>query len=153
MRSRRGAIRAGVGILAAALVFAAPSRADLTAARAEQNLEKRSKLALQNASSALKTARAAYNKGDDAQVASAVNEVQESVDLAYDSLKQTGKNPRSHPKYFKQAEIDTRDLLRRLDSFQQEMSYLDRPMLDKVKARIQQVHDDLLMGLMEGKRK
>ncbi|MBZ5586355.1 MAG: hypothetical protein LAQ30_30045 [Acidobacteriia bacterium] len=153
MRSRRGMFRAAMGVVALGLAFAAPSRADLSAARAEQNLEKRSRLALQNAAAALKAARTAYNKSDDAQVASATAEIQESVDLAYDSLKQTGKNPRSHPKYFKQAEIDTRDLLRRLDSFQQEMSYLDRPTLDKVKARIQQVHDDLLLGLMEGKRK
>ncbi len=136
-----------------ALAFSAPSRADLTAARAEQNLEKRSKLALQNAANALKAARAEYNKGENNQVAAAIAEVQESVDLAYDSLKETGKNPRKHPKYFKQAEIETRDLLRKLDSFQQEMSYMDRPMLEKATARIQKVHDDLLMGLLEGKRK
>ena len=29
----------------------------------------------------------------------------------------------------------------------------DRPALDKVKARVQQVHDELLTGLMEGKKK
>jgi hypothetical protein len=33
------------------------------------------------------------------------------------------------------------------------MSFADRSMLDAVKARVQQVHDDLLVGLMEGKRK
>ena len=33
------------------------------------------------------------------------------------------------------------------------MSFNDRPMLEKVKAKVQQVHDDLLVGLMEGKRK
>jgi hypothetical protein len=33
------------------------------------------------------------------------------------------------------------------------MSYADRSLLDKVKAGVQQVHDDLLVGLMEGKRK
>jgi len=148
--------RKGVPAMACALlalVSAAPSRADLKAARAEPNLEKRSKLALENAAGALKAARQAYNKGDNDQVTAKAAEIQESVELAQASLKQTGKNPRSHPKYFKQAEIATRDLLRRLDAFQQEMSYLDRPLLDKVKAAIQQVHDDLLLGLMEGKRK
>ncbi len=144
---------AAVCALALAMAFSAPLRADLKSAQAEPNLEKRSKLALENAGAALKAARAAYNKGDNGQAASAADEVRASVDLAFESLQQTGKNPRSHPKYFKQAEIETRDLLRRLDSFQQEMSYADRPMLDKVKARIQQVHDELLMGLMEGKRK
>src|SRR5664280_740856 len=79
--------------------------ADLAPARAEANLEKRSKLALDNAEAALKTARAAYNKSDNAGAAAAVEELQQSVNLAQDSLKETGKNPRSHPKYFKQAEI------------------------------------------------
>ena len=46
-----------------------------------------------------------------------------------------------------------RDLLRKLDGFQQQMSFSDRPLLDKVKATVQQVHDDLLQGLMQGKKK
>jgi len=33
------------------------------------------------------------------------------------------------------------------------MSFADRTSVDAVKAKVQQVHDDLLMGLMEGKRK
>ena len=33
------------------------------------------------------------------------------------------------------------------------MDYADRPLLDKVRSRVRQVHDDLLMGLMEGKRR
>ena len=33
------------------------------------------------------------------------------------------------------------------------MNYEDRPALDKVRDRVRQVHEDLLMGLMEGKRR
>jgi hypothetical protein len=139
--------------LAAALVFAGCLRADLTRANAERNLEKRSKLALDNAMAAYQSARAAYDKGDNAAVAAAADEIEESVELAYTSLKNTGKDPRRSPKWFKRAEIDTRDLLRKLEGFQQEMSFADRPVLDKVKAKIQQVHDELLLGLMEGKKK
>jgi multidrug resistance efflux pump len=131
----------------------APARADLEAVRSESNLEKRSKLALENASAALKAARKAYDSGDAGQTAARAAEVKESVELCYASLKATGKNPRKSPKWFKQAEIATRDLLRRLDAFQQEMGFTDRPMLDGVKATVQQVHDDLLVGLMEGQRK
>jgi hypothetical protein len=126
---------------------------DLKQVLAEPNLEKRSGLALDNAAAALKSARAAYAKGDNRQVEADAVAIEESVDLAYTSLKQTGKNPRRSPKWFKRAEIETRDLIRRLDSFQHEMSYTDRPLLDKVRARVQQVHDELLLGLMEGKRK
>ncbi len=140
---------------AAVLAFAVcgPLRADLGKARAESNLEKRSQLALENAAVEYRAARDAYNKGDNQQTAAAIAEIQESVTLALTSLRQTGKDPRKSPKYFKRAEIETRDLLRKLDGFQHEMGYEDRPMLDKVKENIQQAHDELLLGLMEGKKR
>lgn len=128
-------------------------RADLKRAQAESNLEKRSQLAMDNAAAAYQAARAAYDKGDNEQAARSSAEIQESVDLAYASLTQTHKDPRRSPKWFKKAEIATRDLLRKLDSFQQVMSFTDRTMLDNVRARVQKVHDDLLLGLMEGKHK
>ncbi len=128
-------------------------RADLTKALAERNLEKRSRLALDNAMEAYKTARTAYDKGEIDRVKEAAAEIEESVDLAHKSLNDTGKDPRRSPKWFKRAEIETRDLLRKLDGFQQAMNFADRPMLDKVKAKVQQVHDDLLLGLMEGRKK
>lgn len=127
--------------------------AALDQARAEPNLEKRSKLALVNADAALKTAREAYRSGDMAGTTAKLKEIEESVDLAYDSLNATGKNPRKSPKYFKQAEMETRELNRKLDDFQHEMSYTDRNSIDDVKTRVQQVHDELLTGLMEGRKK
>lgn len=129
------------------------ARADLKAALAEPNLEKRSKLALDNAAAAYKTLRAAYDAGEMEKVAAAANEVQESIEFAHTSLKQTGKAPRRNPKYFKAAEMATRDLLRKLSSFQEGMSFDDRPALDKVKKRVLEIHDEMLTGLMEGKRK
>ena len=101
----------------------------------------------------MKATRAAYDQGDTEKVTAGANEIIESVDLASDSLTKTGKNPRSSPKWFKQAEIQTRDLLKRLDTFQRDMSVSDRGVLDKVKSRVQEVHDSLLLGLMEGKHK
>ena len=139
--------------LALVLANAGWLRADLKQAMAEPNLEKRSKLALDNAAAAYQTARAAYDTGENEKVATAATEIIESVDLAYTSLMKTGKDPRRSPKYFKQAEIETRSLLRRIETFQQQMNFGDRELLDKTKAKVQQVHDDLLVGLMEGKRK
>src|ERR1035437_8562893 len=130
-----------------------PLRGALKTALPDPNLGKRSKLALDNAALALKAAREAYGNGDNQAVAAAAGEIQQSVDLAYDSLMKTGKNPRNSPRWFKPAEIATRDLSKKLDSFQRDMDYTDRPLLDQVKARVQQVHDELLLGLMEGKRK
>jgi hypothetical protein len=131
----------------------APLHADLKAALAQHDLGRRSKLALDNAFACLKTARDAYQHGETAGIAAAAKELEESVDLAWDSLKSTGKNPRSSPKWFKQAEITTRDLLKKLDTLQHDLGFEDRPLLDKAKARTQKVHDDLLLGLMEGKHK
>jgi len=127
--------------------------ADLKSALAERDLGKRSKLALDNASRMMKEARVQFEKGDNDKVAVAAAEIQESVDLAYDSLKSTGKDPRKNPKWFKRAEIETRDLLKKVETLQHDLSFQDRQMLEKLKLRLQQVHDDLLLGLMEGKKK
>jgi len=134
------------------LLFSPRLRADLKRAMAEPNLERRSSLALDNAAAALKSARSAYDKGDNDEVSKHVAEVLESVDLAAASLDQSGKNPRRSI-WYKKAEISTRDLSRRLQDFQDQMSYTDRPLLDKVKARVQEVHEELLLGVMEGKKK
>ncbi len=133
--------------------LAGAARADLKQAQAEPNLEKRSKLAMDNAETAFHAMKGAYEKGDNSQTAASASEIQESVELAYTSLTQTGKDPRRSPKWFKRAEIQMRDLLRRLEAFQHDMSFSDRSMLDAVKVSVQQAHDNLLMGLMEGKHK
>jgi hypothetical protein len=127
--------------------------ASLEEARAEPNLDKRSVLAISNAVAALKDVRAAYNSGDLAKVKTKAQEVEDSVELAYDSLEKTGKDPRRSPRWFKHAEMQTSELLRSIDGVQNEMSLEDRPLLDKTKDKVQQVHDNLLTGLMGGKRK
>jgi hypothetical protein len=139
--------------LGVVMFLAGTLRASLQEAKAEPNLEKRSKLALDNAEQALTDARAAYAKGDTAQVEAHATEIRESVKLAVASLQQTGKNPRKNPRWFKHGEIVTRDLLRRLDTFQQEMNAAERPMLDAVKGEVQQAHDSLLLGVMGVKDK
>ena len=139
--------------LTVSLVLASSLRADLKRTLAEPNLEKRSGLAMSNAKFACQNARAAYERGDDEQVAAAVSEIQESVNLAYTSLKGTGKDPRRSSKWFKKAEIEMRSLLRKLESVQEMMSIDDRAILDKVKAQVELVHDELLLGLMQGEKK
>jgi hypothetical protein len=144
---------ASILALLLALSFAPALQADLKKALAEPDLGKRSKLALDNAFAAYQAARNAYQAGEMEQVKAGIDEIGQSVDLAYQSLNDTGKNPRKSPSWFKKAELATRDLTRRIASFEDQMSYDDRPWLDKVKARVQQVHDELLLGLMEGKKK
>lgn len=140
--------------MALAFLAAVPAWASLDAAKAEPNLEKRSSLALANASQALKSAQDAYlAQNDMKQVAASLEEVSASVELAYDSLEQTHKVPNKSPKYFKKAEIETRELLRRIDDFREQMSVDDREPLDKARATVQKVHESLLEGIMGGKKK
>jgi hypothetical protein len=146
-------LQLALSFLLLSLVDAAALRADLSQAMAQPNLEKRSRLALDNAQRALKGSREAYNNSDSAKVTALLAEVRQSVKLAEDSLKETGKNPRRSPKYFKSAEIQLRDLLKRVAAFRDDMNIADRSLLDPVRAKIEQVHDDILAGIMEGKKK
>jgi hypothetical protein len=145
----------GIALSVGALVLLAtgPLRGALDEARAEPNLEKRSVLAMDNAVAALKELRAAYNTGDLQKTKDKAREIEDSVDLSYSALEKTGKDPRRSPRWFKHAEIASSELLRSIESMQHDMSVEDRPILDKTKERVQQVHDDLLTGLMGGKRK
>jgi len=125
---------------------------DLARLQSEPNLEKRAHAALNNAEEALKQARDAYTSGETSATESRLEEVEQSVELADNTLKQTGKNPSRSPKHFKYAELRTRDLLRKLDGFRDDMSVTDRPALDRVIATVQKIHDALLEGIM-GKKK
>lgn len=131
----------------------APTAGDeLSRIEAEPNLEKRAHAALDNADDALRRAREAYTKGDDAGANARLDEVEKSVELADTALKQTGKNPSRSPKHFKQAEMRTRDLLRRLDGFRDQMSVADRAAAERVVDAVQKIHDAWLDGIM-GKKK
>jgi hypothetical protein len=131
---------------------AAPPADELARIQAEPHPDKRAHMALDNADDALKQARDAYDKGDNEAAASRLQEVERSVELAENSLKETGKNPSRSPKHFKYAELKTRDLLRKLDSFREAMSVADRPEVDRVIGTVQKIHDALLDGIM-GKNK
>lgn len=125
---------------------------DLASVKSEPNLEKRSDRAMDNANLALDAARDAYNRGEYDQSQAQLEEVGASVDLAFDSLAQTGKDPRRSPRFFKRAEMRTRELLRRLEGLRDTMSFADREAVDKIRERVSTIHDDLLQGIMS-KRK
>ncbi len=138
-----------ISALLCACALALPLWADLASVKAERKPEKRAEKALDNAQEAFKHARNAYmQKGDMNQTAASLDELMQSVQLAYDSLMETGKNPSKSPKHFKKAEIRTRELLRRLADFRDQMSALDRDGIDKIRASIQKIHDELLAGIM-----
>ncbi len=140
-------------IVLSILMWFAPTIADLGQVRAEPNLEKRSRAALELAERSLKESRQAYGAGEMDKMAALLEEVGQCVELAETSLIETRKDPSKNPKHFKHAEIKTFDLLRKIDSFSQDMNAADRPTLEKLKENVQGVHDRLLQGIMMGKKK
>lgn len=129
------------------LAFLANPVTDLSAIRNEPNPDRRSELALEYASSAMDNARDANTAGDVAKMKAALAEVGDAVELAYQSLIDSGKSARHDTKHYKRAELKTRELLRRLDGLSQLMDVVDRPAADKVRSEVAKVHDDLLQGI------
>lgn len=123
---------------------------DMSAIEEEPNLEKRSEQALEFANSALDEARDAYKEGRWEETQSAMADIGAAVELSYQSLQDTGKDPRKHSKYFKRAEKETRKLLRRLKSMRSSMSAVDFPVIDPVIETVKEINDDLVLGIMTG---
>lgn len=126
--------------------------AGLDDVRAEPNLEKRSKLAIEYADSAIDSARKLYAAGDYKAALSSLAEVSEAADLSSESLAATGKNARKHPKPFKKAELGIRELLRRLKGLELDFGVDDRESILAVERHLQKIHDDLIAQIMS-KRK
>jgi hypothetical protein len=124
---------------------------DLASIKLEPNLEKRSELALENAASAMDSARDASPAGDMQKVKAALTELADSVELSYQSLVESGKNARRNPKYFKRAELKTRELMRRLEGLAQAIDPVERPFVEDIRGRVSKVHDDLLQEIMQKK--
>jgi hypothetical protein len=127
--------------------------ADLATIQQEPSLERRSQLAMDYAGAALDAARTAYQASDLEKAKMSLGEVGAAVDLAFDSLQQTGKEARRDPKFFKRTELSTRQLLRRLEGLAESMSFEDRAVAEKVRDRVAAIHDDLLQGIMGKKKK
>jgi hypothetical protein len=124
---------------------------DLGPAKSEPNLERRSDRALENAGLALTAAVTAYDRGELEQTQMALGELKDSVDLSYQSLVDSGKNPRDSG-HVKNAEKATRQLLRRLESFREAVSAADRDLVEAIHTHVSEIHDNLLNDIM-GTRK
>ena len=124
---------------------------DLAAIRMEPNLERRSERALDNASAAMDAARDASGAGEAEKAKAALGELRDSVELAYQSLVDSGKSARRNPKFFKRAELKTRELMRRLEGLAQAVDSDDRAFVESVRDRVSNVHDDLIKDIMQKK--
>ena len=85
--------------------------------------------------------------------AALLREIQAAVELAQESLQSTGKPAWKKPKHFKRAEIQTRALLDELDDLDRKLGYDERDELKTVRARVEQVNQEILMSIMTKKKK
>jgi hypothetical protein len=132
-------------------VTAAEPAQDLAAIAAEPKLEKRAKSALSYARKAVGRAVKAYRAGDVAGGEGFLKEIQQAVELAKESLDDTGKDPRKRSGPFKSLEIGTRRLLGELHAIEKEMNYDERAVLVAVENRIEEINHELVMGIMSKK--
>ncbi|HVO96681.1 MAG TPA: hypothetical protein VMT15_01375 [Bryobacteraceae bacterium] len=124
---------------------------DLAAIRQEPNPERRSERATDNAMAAMESAREASTAGNFEKMKMSLNELRESVDLAYESLEGSGKDARKSPKFFKRAELKTRELVRRLEGLAQSVDPDQRVLVESVRDSVSKVHDELIQDIMHKK--
>ncbi|MBM3774070.1 MAG: hypothetical protein FJW37_02815 [Acidobacteria bacterium] len=139
-------------LLGLALLSTGFLSADLEKVKAEPNAEKRSRAALDHAAQAFKLARQQYGSGDLRRTESLLDEMLAAVELADSSLRSTGKDARRSPKHFKKAEIELRELLRKLDNFEQDLAVEDRYLTSRPRERIRHLHEELLLGILGGRK-
>jgi hypothetical protein len=139
-------------VLTLALAGAGSARADLAKVRAETRPAQRARLAMDNANDQLGRAAKNHKESGLATARAALDEVLGSVELAKESLDQTGKNPRSSSDY-KNLELKTRALLKKLGALVGSMSFQEREELTPMVDALHKIHDDTLMAIMEGKKK
>jgi hypothetical protein len=82
-----------------------------------------------------------------------LGEIQDAVELSQESLEATGKIPSKQPKHFKRAEIETRALLRELESAETQVNFDDRGHVRAVYDRVEEINRKLLLGIMTKHKK
>ncbi|MBM3724249.1 MAG: hypothetical protein FJW40_02325 [Acidobacteria bacterium] len=132
-------------------LLAALIAGDLASIRTEPLLEKRFERALDNSGRSVDEARRVYDQGDDKGFEAAIEEVQGSVKLAVQTLKDMGKHPSRNVRNYKRAELKVRELLRRIESFRLDVSIDHRDPVDKLRASLHTTHEELLEAVMSRK--
>jgi hypothetical protein len=134
------------------LLFAPPPPASLEQVKAEPNLERRAKNAIDYAAIAEKLAENAYSSGDTSQAAALLEAAAEAMAIARESLVASGKKPGRSPGPYKYGEQRSRELLVRLGDLERKMDSEERKMVEAPMAKVQEIHDAWFEGIM-GKSK
>ena len=152
MIRRRTAI-VGLLIALAVATAGAPGSSELEAVKAEPDLERKARRALEFSRAQVDRVLAAYQQDDPEGGKQILAEIQEAVELAHEALMATGKPARRRPKHFKRAEIQTRRLLNQLDDLSRNLLVDERGAVDPVRERVSEINDQLLRAIMTKPKK
>ncbi len=148
MRRRSFAAALLLGCSSAGLLAQAPEADPLGPIRAEEDLEKRSKLALEYARNSIGKVAAAYEDADRETARAILASILEAAQLSEESLDDTGKVARKKPKHFKRAEIGTRKLLGDLKDLDRTLTFDEREDLKPIIERLEEINNRLLQRIM-----
>jgi hypothetical protein len=115
------------------------------------SLEQQARQSLDKADKALTEAKSAYAGHDLEKTKALVQEMLDDLILAQKSLADTGKDARKRPKQFKYGETKTREMLKRIDSLENDMDIDERDQVAAAKIKVQEIHDEWLLGIMGAK--
>lgn len=127
----------------------APASDELDAIRKESSPERRQERALDLMDSSFKQAQEALRENSPPEkIRSLLTLMADAAEYSLTALRDTGKRPSKMTKQYKRGDLRTRELLRKLESFVNALSYDDRPPAEKTKLRIQVVAEEYLIGAM-----
>ena len=148
-----------ITFLLLALLLPLPAWAEDTAEQlrarlaAETDLIRKARLAVRLAELELEMARKSYEQGDWEKGSAGLEQMLDHVEQAYTHLTATRRDPRRNPSGFKDTEIKLRAFHRRLDDLRVSLPLDERPEAEKVMARVREIQQALLEGLMRAKEK
>lgn len=150
------ALCTGLWAVAAAILparAATASEQDELKARLSRETDpvKRSKMEVRLAEIDLDAATQLYGQGSFDQGLEKIQSMLGYIEQAHNDLFNTGRDPRKKPKGFKETEIKLREFHRRLEDLRLTIPLEDRAPVDKVLARVVEIHDHFLNGLMRVK--
>ncbi len=118
----------------------------------QQDMEKRSRMALEFAHYQVQVAVNSFKIGNLKHARQSLDSIGQAVELSLASLEETGKHPRKHPKHYKRAEIQTRKLVQRLKDAKHELHYEQQLEWDVLIKRVEDTGSRLLLAIMSPKK-
>jgi hypothetical protein len=136
----------------ALLFFAAGNHLTLDQVRADANPEHRAKAAVEYATNAERAAEQATSDNDNASFKKSIAEMMSAMELARDSFAASGKTPSRNPRNFKNAELQSHELLHRLGDLKDSLDIDQRALLEGPIKKIEAIHDVWFYGIMGRKK-